>query len=96
MWNKHGGDNQKWDIVYVDQAKPEPTKGQMSPKWGFIVERPFYIISEMKAKRHLTSLSSDKHAIIKYANGNKAQQYYFDQKSRSIKLVRNNKLSLTV
>jgi len=54
VWNKHNGLNQQWDIVYVDEAKPEPKKGQMSPKWGFIVERPFYIVSEMKSNRHLT------------------------------------------
>jgi len=54
VWNKHGGISQQWDIVYVDEQKPEPKKGQMSPKWGFIVERPFYIVSEMKSNRHLT------------------------------------------
>ena len=54
VWNKHNGLNQQWDIVYVDEAKPEPKKGEMSPKWGFIVERPFYIVSELKANRHLT------------------------------------------
>jgi hypothetical protein len=26
-WNKHNGMNQQWDIIYVDEAKPEPKKG---------------------------------------------------------------------
>lgn len=94
MWNKHNGMNQQWDILYVDQQKPEPTKGQMSPKWGFIVERPFYIVSELKANRHLTQLSGQHHTIIKTPNGNNSQKYYFDQKTRTIKLVRHTSYSL--
>lgn len=94
MWNKHNGVNQQWDIVYVDEQKPEPKKGEMSPKWGFIVERPFYIVSEMKKNRHLTQLPSPGHAIIKTPNGNKSQKFYFDQKSRSIVRVQDTRYSL--
>lgn len=94
VWNKHKGLNQQWDIVYVDEAKPEPTKGQMSQKWGFIVERQFYIVSEMKSNRHLTQLSSSRDAIIKTPNGNRSQKFYFDQRTRTIKLVRNTGYSL--
>lgn len=94
VWNKHNGLNQQWDIVYVDEAKPEPKKGQMSPKWGFIVERPFYIVSEMQKNRHLTQLPSVKDAIIKTPNGNKSQKFYFDQKTRTIRLVRDSRYSL--
>lgn len=94
VWNKHNGLNQQWDIVYVDEAKPEPTKGQMSPKWGFIVERPFYIVSEMKSNRHLTQLSSVRDAMIKTPNGNNSQKFYFDQKTRTIRLVRSTGYSL--
>lgn len=78
VWNKHNGINQQWDIVYVDEQKPEPKKGEFSPKWGFYVERPFYIVSEMKSNRHITQLSSDRFTIIKTANGNKSQKFYFD------------------
>jgi hypothetical protein len=68
--NTNNGISQQWDIVYVDEQKPEPKKGQMSPKWGFIVERPFYIVSELKSNRHMTQLSSDRFSIIKTPNGN--------------------------
>jgi len=66
----------------------------MSPKWGFIVERPFYIISEMKSNRHLTQLSSSRDAIIKTPNGNNSQKFYFDQKTRTIRMVRSTGYSL--
>jgi hypothetical protein len=94
VWKKHNGINQQWDIVYVDEQKPEPTKGQMSAKWGFIVERPFYLISEMKANRHLTQLGSDRNVIIKTPNGNNSQKFYFDQKTRTIRMVRSTGYSL--
>lgn len=70
-WNRHNGLNQQWDIVYVDEAKPEPKKGEMSPKWGFIVERPFYIVSQMKSNRYLSILNNN--AVIKTPNGQKSQ-----------------------
>jgi len=89
VWNRHNGLNQQWDIVYVDEQKPEPTKGQMSPKWGFIVGRPFYIVSELKSNRHLTNLYGHQDSIIKYANGNKNQQFMFDQKTRTLLRVQN-------
>jgi hypothetical protein len=66
----------------------------MSPKWGFIVERPFYIVSELKSNRHLTQISNFRYAMIKTPNGNKSQKFYFDQKSRTIKLMRHTSYSL--
>jgi len=61
----------------------------MSPKWGFIVGRPFYIVSELKSNRHLTNLYGHQDSIIKYANGNKNQQFMFDQKTRTLLRVQN-------
>jgi len=66
----------------------------MSPKWGFIVERPFYIVSELKQNRHFTQLGSDKFGIIKTPNGNNSQKFYFDQKTRTIRMVRSTGYSL--
>jgi hypothetical protein len=94
VWNKHNGISQQWDILYVDEQKPEPKKGEMSPKWGFIVERPFYIVSELKSNRHLTQLASNRFSIIKTPNGNNSQKFYFDQKTRTIKLIRYSNYSL--
>lgn len=91
---KHNGISQQWDIIYVDEMKDEPTKGQMSEKWGFIVERPFYIISELKSNRHFTQLSVQHYAMIKTPNGNKSQKFYFDQKTRTIKTMWNSYYSL--
>jgi len=30
-----------------------PTKGELNTEWGFYVERPFYIISEMAKHKYI-------------------------------------------
>jgi hypothetical protein len=50
MWNKHNGANQRWTILYVDKAPKMQTKG-MNEKFGFHVNRPFYLISRMPMRR---------------------------------------------
>jgi len=94
VWNRHNGLNQQWDIVYVDEQKPEPKKGQMWPQWGFIVERPFYIVSELKKNRHFTQLNGEGFSIIKTPNANISQKFYFDQKTRTLRMVRDRRYSL--
>jgi hypothetical protein len=48
----------------------------------------------MKANRHITQLSSSRDVIIKTPNGNNSQKFYFDQKTRTIRMVRNTGYSL--
>jgi hypothetical protein len=50
MWNKHNGANQRWSIVYVDQASKVPTKG-LDTKFGLHINRPFFIVSRMPMRR---------------------------------------------
>jgi hypothetical protein len=38
--------NQKWKIVYVDQAPKVSTKG-MNKYFGFYINRPFIMISQL-------------------------------------------------
>lgn len=94
MWKKHNGLNQQFDIMYVDEQKPPPKKGDMSNYWGFIIERPFYIISELPKHRHLTVIPSMRHAVIKTPNGNRNQKFYFEWATRSIKRVQDTRYSL--
>jgi hypothetical protein len=53
VWNRHNGLNQQWDIIYKDEWKGEPTKGQLNKEYGLYVERPFYIQTQMGSKRYL-------------------------------------------
>jgi hypothetical protein len=89
MYKKHGGLNQQWDLVYVDDYEAEPTKGQLNKKFGLYVERPFYIISELAEHRYL-DLINNRNMVIKTQNGRKTQTWYFDQRSKTIKTRLNN------
>jgi len=92
-WNKHGGLNQQWNIVYADQMKPEPTKGQMGTM-GFYVERPFYIVSELKKHRYIDLISAN--MVIKTPNGSDSQKWFFDQKTKTVKNLKESSKSLDI
>jgi hypothetical protein len=83
-YSKHGKINQQFDVLYVDQWKGEPTKGQLNKDFGLYVERPFYIISRMRSGRYL-DLINNRNMVIKTRNGRKTQLWWFDQKSLTIK-----------
>jgi hypothetical protein len=53
VWNKHGGVNQQFDIVYVDEWPAEPKKGDLNPDFGLYIERPFLIQTAMNSRRYL-------------------------------------------
>jgi hypothetical protein len=88
MWKRHGGLNQQWDIVYADQWKGEPTKGQLNKDYGLYVLRPFYVISHMSSRRYLDILG--RNMVIKTPNGRSTQQWYFHQTSLTIRSKSNN------
>jgi hypothetical protein len=83
-YKRHGKINQQFDIVYKDQWKGEPTKGQLNKDWGLYVERPFYIITHMSSGRYL-DLISNRNMVIKTRNGRRTQLWWFDQRTLTIK-----------
>ena len=89
MYKKHGGLNQQWDIIYADEYPDEPKKGELNKKFGLYVERPFYIVSELGANRYL-DLINNKDFVIKTRNGRNTQEWFFDQKTLTIKCQENN------
>jgi hypothetical protein len=84
---KHGGLNQQWDIVYVDEWK-EPTKGEMNEDFGLKVDTDFYIVSQLKSNRYIDVLG--RNLAIKTRNGRKTQVFYFHQPSKTIRSRNNN------
>jgi hypothetical protein len=52
VWNRNGKGtvNQRWKIVYLDQAAKTRTKG-FNKEFGFHINRPFYIRSRLPMKR---------------------------------------------
>jgi hypothetical protein len=47
---------QQWDIIYVNDFKGEPKKGELNEDFGFYVERPFHIISQLPRRRYVQRL----------------------------------------
>jgi len=89
IYPKHGRINQQWDLIYADEYKGEPVKGELNEDFGLYVERDFYIVSQLPAHRYL-DLINNKNFAIKTPNGRKSQKWYFDQKSLTIKTRYNN------
>lgn len=94
MWNKHKGLNQKWDVTYVKEMKPEPTKGQLNKRFGLYVERPFHIVTAMKSGRYVDVVENN--IVIKTPNGFKTQIWWFDQKTKTIKSQADPNKSLSI
>jgi hypothetical protein len=83
-YKRHGKVNQQFDVIYADEWKGEPTKGQLNKRFGLYVDRTFFIVSRMGAGRYL-DLINNRNMVIKTRNGRKSQMWWFDQRSLTIK-----------
>jgi hypothetical protein len=81
---KHGQTNQRWNIIYLDKAKPVPTKG-FSEEFGFHINRPFYIVSRLPLRRVIESHGAAHARINRYVKGKTQQQFFFDNVSKTIR-----------
>jgi hypothetical protein len=70
VWNKHKGLNQQWDLVYADEWKGEPGKGELNEDFGLYVERDFYVVTKLASHRYL-DLVENRRMVIKVPNGRK-------------------------
>lgn len=84
----NGKDKQIWTILYVDEDKPDPVKGELNEFFGIKVETGFHIISKMGSGRFLDLI--DNRLVIKTPNGFKTQEWYFDQTTKTIKSASND------
>jgi hypothetical protein len=72
MWKKHNGNNQKWNVIYVDEAEKTRTKG-LDKDFGFHINRPFYIRSRLPMKRVAECVGANNVQLKRYAKGRMAQ-----------------------
>jgi len=84
--NAKGGMGQEWDIIYVDEMPAALKIGEENKDWGFKINSPFYVVSMKKRGYFLDLLGNN--MVMKTRNGMTSQQWYFDQKTRTIKSVR--------
>lgn len=81
--------NQFWDVIYADEWKADPVKGEMNEQFGLIVEKDFHVVSQMREHRYL-DLINNRNMVIKTPNGRSTQVWYFHQQSRTIRTRYNN------
>jgi len=84
VWNKHTGANQKWKVIYVDKAKPVPTKGY-NEDFGFHVNRPFYMVSRLPMSRIAECVGANNVTLKRWRKNAKGQQWFFDSTTKTLK-----------
>jgi hypothetical protein len=60
--------HQQWDIIYADEWKGEPVKGELNEEFGLYVERPFFVQTQMKSNRYL-DIINNRNIVLKTPNG---------------------------
>jgi len=78
------GLEQKWKVVYVDKAPKTETKG-LNEEFGFHINRPFYIVSELPFNRVAESIGANNITLKRWRKNVLAQQWYFDEVSKTIR-----------
>jgi hypothetical protein len=76
--------SQQWDIIYKDQWKRDPRKGELNKRFGLYVERDFHIVSRLRSGRYLDLLPNI-YFYLKTRNGRKTQTFWFHQTTLTIK-----------
>jgi hypothetical protein len=83
-WRKNNSAAQKWTIVYQDKAGRSKSRG-MNKRVGLEINRPFYIQSRMPMKRVVEAWGANWLVIRDYVKDKRGQQFFFDEKSKTIK-----------
>jgi hypothetical protein len=86
--NRNGDDNknanQRWKVIYVDKAEKLRTKG-FNKEFGFHINRPFYIRSRMPMQRVAECHGANNVWLKRWRKNVAAQQWYFDETSKTLK-----------
>ena len=53
-----GSLKQKFKLVYADEVPPPPKKGDIDPVWGFRLDIPFYIQTQLPSKHYVDSITN--------------------------------------
>jgi hypothetical protein len=69
--------------VYVDTVKTE-TKG-LNEEFGFHINRPFYLVSELPFNRVAEMLGGTNMVLKRWRNNQRQQQFFFDEVSKTIR-----------
>ena len=85
VWSRHNNRNQRWNVVYLDKKKKDLGKGQFNRRFGFYVNRPFFIMSKMPMRRVIEVVGGRNLVIKRLVRTRKTQKWIFDQTTKTIK-----------
>lgn len=86
--------SQRWTIVYVDEDKPAPKRGQFIQDIGFYALRPFYIESQAGGNRFVSLMGNN--VVINPQTGETNQKFEFDPTTMTIKTLNQGGKSLNI
>jgi hypothetical protein len=84
VYGRTNNANQRWKVLYQDQAGKIATKG-LDKEFGFEINRPFYFVSNMPMKRVAECVGANNVILRRYVKNRLGQQFYFDGVSRTIR-----------
>jgi hypothetical protein len=79
----NNGTNQKWSVMYVDQAKPIASKG-FNKDYGFHINRPFYIRSRLPFQRVAECHGANNVWLKRWRKNVAAQQWFFNPTTKTL------------
>jgi hypothetical protein len=83
VWGRHGKPNQRWRVQYTDQVTQQ-TKG-MNEDFGFVCNKPFYIVSRLPMRRVAESIGANNITIRRWRKNQKMQQWTFNCADKTIR-----------
>jgi len=95
VYGKHNGLNQRWTILYEEDKDDVKTKGM--GEFGFKINEPFFIVSRLPMKRVAEAIGASNVVIKRLVINRLAQQFFFDQVSKTVKSMqwKNRSLQLS-
>jgi hypothetical protein len=79
---KHGRINQQFDLIYADAWPADPAPGEVHPRFGFRVQRPFFLLTALPSGRYMDYIdAAGSDVMIKQRSGGSHQQWIFDVKT---------------
>lgn len=94
IYRRHNKSNQQFDIVYVDEMPAMLKKGEKNEKFGFYIERPFYIISQLPGGRFLDVRGNN--LVINSRSESKMQQWQYNERTRTVQNIGRPNWSLDI
>lgn len=84
VWDKNANAQQRWKIIYLDEAAKVKTKGK-NKEFGWEINRPFYLRSRLPMKRVAECVGANNLVLKRWRKNVTGQQFFFDEVTKTIR-----------